>query len=265
LAAAEYSVRRHAFMSLWAEGSNALPAVREAAAASDQQTVETAKILELLLKLEIKPQDNEELAEFLQLSRAPTPRAILTLAEKGHWRLATELLKSNEAMVTAYRANSRQEWLCFVVQAAFDQGDARLAWPVLEQLLAPAQRHWIAQHAHVESSIPESSLSVDEQALAALFRGDFDKAWALKPSLGVQQRIIYVSGNWNWLQQETLRPLLVVGDPQSLEGRAQRAAYCYLAGEIDKSDELLAEVVSDLKTNTADPSKRDASPLEGEY
>lgn len=260
LAAPEYAVRRGAFLQLWSQGEAALPAVRQAASASDQQTVETGKVLEVLLKLGIKPQDNEELAEFLQLSRSATPRAILTLAEKGHWRLATELLKSNEAALTAYRNNPRQEWLSVVVQSAFDQGDATLAWPVLELLLSPVQRQWIAEHAHLEIDVDGAAPTKDEEALALLFRGEFDKAWAVAQSLTVRQRIVFVSGRWEWLKHEGLRALMLTADPQSLAGRAQAAAYAYLADDVAKSDELLAEVLREMKSDNDNTPKPDAAP-----
>lgn len=260
LAASEYAVRRAAFMNLWSQGAEALPAVRQAAAASDQQTAETAKVLELLLKLEIKPQDNEELAEFLQLSRSATPRAILSLTEKGHWRLATELLKGNEALLTAYRNNPRQDWLCVVAQSAFDQGDATLAWPVLQLLLSPVQRQWIAEHAQLKSDEEEATLTADERALALLFRGQFDQAWGLNPSLPVQQRIVFLSGRWQWLQSDGQRALILSNDPESLEGRARRAAYEYLSDNVAESNKLLADVLRQLESSDDDQPASDPIP-----
>lgn len=251
LAASEYALRRGAFMNLWEQGSKALPAVRGAAGDSDQQIAATARVLELLLKLEISPRDNAELAELLQMSRVALHRAIMSLSEKGHWRLATELLRSNQAMLDAYRKSGRSEWLCMVVQSAYESGDASKAWPIVQQLLSPIQCQWIAAQAKLDT--PEVNLQgdTDARALGLLFRGEFDQAWALGPSASVQQRIIFLSGRWDWLESPTMRALFEGADNKSREGRARLAAYAYLAGDVERSDKLIGPVVEELGNGLA--------------
>lgn len=264
LASPEYSLRREAFMKLWEAGTAALPAVRAAAADADQQIAGTARVLELLLKLEIRPRDNAELAELLQMSRQAMHRAIMSLAEKGHWRLATELLRSNESVLDAYRKSGRSEWLCMVVQSAFDQGDALLAWPIVQQLLDPVQSQWIAARMELDFAPSAAPADVDSQALALLFRNQFEQAWALNPSPSVQLRIIFLSGRWEWLQNDSLRALYGSGDSHSIAGRAKQAAYAYLAEDIDHSQELLAEVLTELDIaaaqQAADPVANPLAP-----
>ena len=248
LAASEYATRRQAFMNLWEQGSVALSEVRSAASNGDQQVAATARILELLLKLEISPKDNAELAELLQMSRASMHRSIMSLTEKGHWRLATELLRSNSSMLDAYRKTGRNEWLCMVVQSAHDQGDARKAWPIIQQLLSPEHSHWLAAKTQLPLEPNDDQQDVDAQALSLLFKGEFEQAWALTPSIELQQRIIFLSGRWEWLRSDALRTHIAGGDASSLEGRARQAAYAYLADDIERSDQLLAEVLDELKS-----------------
>ena len=262
LAAPEYNSRRDAFMSLWEQGSSALPAVRRAAGDADQQIAAAARVLELLLRLEISPKDNAELAELLQTSRVALHRAIMSLAEKGHWRLAEELLRSNESMLEAYRKSGRCEWLCMVVQSAYEQGDVRKAWPILQQLLSPVQAEWIAVQAGIPPQATAHKRDVDSQALAFLFRKEYDKAWQLQPSMAIQQRIIFLSGRWQWLQNDALRAAMGSAAGQTLEARAKQAAYAYLANEVQQSDETLQAVLKELAERG--PASADQPPAEEE-
>ncbi|MCC6507552.1 MAG: hypothetical protein IT423_00485, partial [Pirellulaceae bacterium] len=118
LGAQEFATRRRAFMQLWQQGSAALPALREASTISDRQTASAVRVLELLLKLEISPTDNDELAELMQLSGGNLYRALMSLTSKGHWRLAAELLRSNQAMVVAVREKIRPDEWCQIIQSA---------------------------------------------------------------------------------------------------------------------------------------------------
>lgn len=261
LSASEYSVRREAFLQLWQQGSTALPAVRNATTVSDQQTVSAARALELLLKFEITPKDNDELAELLQLSRSGLNRALVSLTQKGHWRLATELLRNNEATLAPFRDNLRPDALCTILQAATNQGEADKAWPVIQQLLKPAHRLWISVHAGAALNQPEEQLSNDERSLLLLFRGEADAAWALKPSLPIKQRIIFLSGRWEWLQDEAVKSRVLGINADTKIGRAQQAAYAYMAGDRQTSDQLLKTVHEDEEPDTPnEPAEQPAQP-----
>ncbi len=143
LGSSEYATRRRAFMELWKQGPIALPAVRRALTTSDQQTVSTAKVLENLLKLDISPADNDELAELLQISTSNWNRTLYSLGQKGHWRLAAAVLRGNADLLNRMRDSYPPQFFCPLIQHAFDQGDAFLAWPTVAQALAPERRFYL--------------------------------------------------------------------------------------------------------------------------
>ncbi len=263
LSSPEFSQRRRAFMELWRQGQAALPAVREAANYDDQQIVSAARSLELLLRLEIRPEDNEEIAELLQVTASSFSRTLLSLAHKGQWRLATELVKLHENIAAAYRQGEDYNLPCWLVQAAFEQGDARAAWPVLDQLLPAPSRFWIAAQLKLPIGTPDEQLSVDDRAIRLLCENKPDEAWALSPSVLIKLRIINQTGRWNLLLDEDVRKEFDGDGLDRLEDRARHAAYAYFADDIARSDELLKVVREDIKKRPPakiEPPKKPLAP-----
>lgn len=257
LAAPNFQLRRQAFMRLWEQGKPALPSVRSAAQAGDRQIAGAAKVLEMLLRLEILPQNNIELSELLQLARVPPQQAVLTLVKKGQWKLAAEYLKSSESERVVYRPGANL-WLCAVTQDAMEQGDPRKAWPILQLSLSPVHRAWLSEK--MQLPLDQVSVNRDDRAMELMFRGKIQEAIALQPSVEVLQRIVYHSGNWEQLQNQPLRSHILGAENDTLVGLAQRAAFAYLSNDVATSEKLIGEVLEQLKVKTDREDTTDPNP-----
>lgn len=271
LGSGEYATRRRAFMELWKEGPVALPAVRRALTSSDQQTISAAKVLANLLSLDISPSDNDELAELLQLSGTNWEATLLSLGQKGYWRLAAEVLRSNANLVQSIRDNYPPNRFCNLVQAAFEQGDAFQAWPVIAQGLTPERRHYLTEltrqnlSRQYKGAIPveienalnivtdEAALGEDERALHHLYAGRDQVAWDLNPSPRTKQRILYHTGKWERLKDPAVTALTLGSEANTLVRRTRQAAFMRLASDDAKSAELMAALRKELEQ--ADLSK----------
>lgn len=257
LSSPNFQARRQAFIRLWEQGKLALPAVRSAAQASDRQIAGAAKVLEMLLRLEILPQNNDELGELLQLARVPRQQAVLALVARGQWKLAAEFLKSAEPDRNVYRQGANL-WLCSVAQTALEQGDPLKAWPIVQLNLSPVHRAWLSQKMHLP--LDHISLNRDDRALGLMFRGQFQEAVAQQPSIEVMQRIVFLSGNWELLQSQPLRSHILGSENETLQSRAQRAAFAYLTNDLKTSDRLVREVLEQLKSNAEQKTPGDPGP-----
>lgn len=264
LSSQEYATRRRAFLELWKQGPIALPAVRRALTTSDQQTISAAKVLENLLNLDISPADNDELAELLQLSGNNWEATLQSLGQKGYWRLAAEVMRSNTELLQRIREGHPPNRFANLIQHAFDQGDAFQAWPVVAQCLSVERRFVLTELArkqllqHYKGQIPEdierslnivgdeASLPVDERALHFLYTGRTTEAWDLNPSPRTKQRIIFHTGQWERLNDPTVVPLILGVANNNMLRRARQAAYKRMAGDHSKSAELVDALTKEI-------------------
>ena len=272
LSSQEYATRRRAFLELWKQGPIALPAVRRALTTSDQQTISAAKVLENLLNLDISPSDNDELAELLQLSGNNWEATLQSLGQKGYWRLAAEVMRSNTELLMRIREGHPPNRFASLIQHAFDQGDAFQAWPVVAQCLSAERRFVLTEltrqqlnryykgdiPAEIEKSldiVDEASLTVDERALHFLYSGRIQEAWDLQPNPRVKQRIIFHTGQWERLNDPTVVPLILGVANNNVLHRARMAAFSRMAGDQAKSAELISALRKELTTDETSQQK----------
>lgn len=273
LSSGEYATRRNAFMELWKQGPAALSAVRNALNASDQQTISSAKMLENLLRLGIAPSENGDLTELLQLSASNWEATLRSVAQKGHWRLAADVMRNHPNLLQNIRESYSPDRFCRLVQIAFEQGDAYQSWPVVALGLSPERRFYLTEitrkqlQQYYKDKIPEDiesllnvagdekTLEVDDRALLYLFSGRVQEAWNLNPSARVKQRIIFHSAKWEWLKDPAVASLSVAAGNNSLLRRARLAAYSRLSGDDAKCNEIVAELRQELEKSRADMDK----------
>ncbi len=238
-----YSERQQAFMSLWQHPTEAQPLVRNATTSSDPQIATSATTLDLLFRFGVEPTDNEELAELVQILRASPQQALLRLTERGSWRIAAELIRSNEQLRNPQATPIKPDLLCYFVQAAHTQGDARRAWPVVQLLLPSLQRHWIAKQTDLKLDAPLVPENEDDRASALIVEGKFQEAWDQNPSHNLLRRIVCLSGDWKKLQDERLSGTLIKGDGKvTIESLARKAAISYLCQAREQSDQEIASL-----------------------
>ncbi len=201
----------------------------------------------------------------MQLSGSNWEATLLSLGQKGYWRLAAEVLRSNANLLQSIRDNYPPNRFSGLIQAAFEQGDAFQAWPVIAQGLSPERRHYLTEltrkhlNRQYKNGIPteiekaldividEAGLSDDERALQHLYAGRDQAAWDLNPSPRVKQRIVYHTGNWERLKDPTITALTLGSGTSTLARRTRQAAFLRLANDDAKSTELMAALRKELE------------------
>ena len=215
----------------------------------------------------------------MQLSGNNWEATLNSLAQKGYWRLAAEVMRSNNELLTRIREQHPPSRFAHLIQFAFDQGDAFQAWPVVAQCLSAERRFFLTEFTRKQlnqlykGDIPpeivkslniagdEQNMPVDERALYYLYAGRIKEAWDLAPNPRVKQRMIFHTGQWERLKDPTVTPLVLGVANNPMVRRARLAAFNRLAGDDAASAELVAALKKELGAD--DEAPKESQPAIG--
>ncbi len=229
-----FQQRRAAFLGLWAMGPETL-AMLETIDEADPQVEATLRVLRVLLKLNIAPEDRKT-ARILNLLQKPTPLSISELCRRGHWDIAQELLRSERQLKAQFQQSSGALQLGRIVEMALEQGEPALAWPVLAQLVDLPLASWISKKTGLPA--PEvDAKSVSQVATRDFYRGDVEKALAAPLSARQRLRFITRGAQWSELANPEVQAALI-GRPTPAVDAATRAVLFEAANQFDRADHL---------------------------
>ncbi len=74
----------------------------------------------------------------------PTPQTILELCTLKYWNIAERMLAGNPDLVRRFQDAYGRFLLSSLVDAAVEQDQVALAWPIIRQVVLPTQAVWLA-------------------------------------------------------------------------------------------------------------------------
>lgn len=257
LGASEFALRRQAFIELWRIGKPALPQIATAKLSDLRPVADSARMLEILIDLEIAPERLDESLRLLDVISDPTPQAIVELCSLKYWNVAERRLASNPELVRKFQDAYGRFFLSSLVDAAVEQEQVALAWPIIRQVVLPAQAAWLAH---------KTGLTLDRKdpfstAQLLFFEGKTDEALEVKVPQVVKVPMLTRSGRW---QQMTEGPVLSIlaGRDATPSQVAARAVLHEVAGDFAGATELWNEVLPLASSNkSTDSSSKDDSSL----
>lgn len=258
LASPEFAIRRSAFNHLWNAGRDALPIIRQAKSSTDRQVTEMANVLEILIELEIAPGRHEQTAKLFELLTSPSAQSILALAEMEYWSVAEQLLGRNADLQQKFQEPYGRYLLSRVVEAALEQGDPSLAWPIVRVAVPPQLSAWISHKTGLELSDNQST-DASVQALQHFFAGDISPALAGPAPAIVRLPMITRSGTWSRLLDPPIMQLLTGRQPTPAQ-QAVRAVLHEVAGDVETSDRLWNDLLGSTKVAPGERANTDTSP-----
>ncbi len=254
LASPEYSMRRRAFIELWKVGKPALPALSSAKLSGERSVVEAISILEILIELDIQPNNLEQSTQLLQTLSNPTVQSLVELCQKGYWNIAERILQANSSLVDKFQDPYGRYLLSRLVEAATAQDNPALAWPIVSRASVPPLNVWISHKTGLDLQQSDGFTS----AHLLFYQGDVDAALKLKTPAVVQVPIITRSGRWSRLLDEPIMVTLCGRQP-TLAQAAVRAVLHEAAGDVQRSQELWDDLLkpSDTpeSTESTEPSQ----------
>lgn len=266
LDASAFDTRRRAFLEIWRYGDRAMEAVQAATQSDNLQIAKTARTLETLLLLNVTS-DSIGGLDFELLIDPMLPEALL-LCEHGNWRLVERLLKTNSKLSDALREPLGILYLSRVVDAAFNQGDPDLAWPIVRHAASPklaVSRDlsvWLAER--LQLPLTETQLtSPTTLALQSLYRGQTEEAWQPRVPTSVQRMIITRYGQWDKLSEKKYQALLL-RETDSVAAKAAAAVLLEFSGQVEASDAAWAELLGVGEQPDEDTSREDSEEASGE-
>ncbi len=149
LGSPSYSMRREAYQKLLKLGPSAQAAVDQAAESPDKQIAESAGRLKTLIRVMTKCQDPQLALEVADLFLTADEENLGKLTERGLWDLAGLFLDEHESIAVKCQTVFFQDFGTWdliqqIVENASQQGDVKLAWPIVSRL-APAELvYWTA-------------------------------------------------------------------------------------------------------------------------
>ncbi len=256
LASSEFAQRRQAFLKLWGAGKLALPLIVTAKSSDERRVVEAAMVLEILIDLDIAPERLQESARLLDALGNPTPQTILELCTLKYWTVAQRVLAGNPQLVRQLQDSYGRYLLCRVVDAAVEQEQVALAWPIIRQVVSPAQAVFMAHKTgfELERSDPYST------AQRLYFEGDVDAALKVKVPLVVQVPMLTRTGRWERMTDESVVAILA-GRESSPSQLAAQAVLNEVAGKYSRATELWNEILRDPNPRDTTQPNRQSDPL----
>ncbi len=255
LGASEFALRRQAFFELWRVGKSALPLISTAKASDQRPVAEAARVLEILVDLEIAPERLEESSRLLDVIGDPTPQTVLELCALKYWNVAGRMLAGNPELARRFKDAYGRYMLSRLVDAAVEQDQVALAWPIIRQVVLPPQAVWIAH----KTGLPLERSDTYSTAQKLFYEGRIDEALAIKVPLVVQIPMLTRSGRWQRLTEEPIVSILA-GRQVTPSQLAARAVLHEVAGDFAGATELWNEVLPLSNSN----SHADSTIKEGE-
>jgi hypothetical protein len=240
LASSEFSVRREAFMELWRAGTSALPLVSQAKSTTERQVAEVAKVLEILIELEISPGERDESARLLDLLSDPTPLSIVQLCEMRHWRVCEHLIKEDSVLAQKFQEPYGRYLLGRLVDSALRQGDPSLAWPLVRDLSPAPVATWIGH----KTGLPSEPLISDDysRALQLFYEANIEAALDVRVPAAVHLPMITRSASWSNLLDERVQQAICGRQPSPVQ-LAVKAVLHEVAGDLPRSTEIWDELL----------------------
>ncbi|GAB5403708.1 MAG: hypothetical protein Aurels2KO_19390 [Aureliella sp.] len=253
LSSGEFTRRRAAFLSLWESGDSALPIVLRAKESDDVQVAQSVAILEALIKLKIKPDENLDLQLVSLLLSDPRPDRIAQLCRQGFWELAESIVAESAELQEEFR---RPAEVGRVFAIANSVGDPKLAWPIMRLVLEPEVVGFAASVLGLGLADFESADEI-QQAAIEFFAGDFDAALA-RENIPAQQRIGWITRTARW--RELAEPEILHEFSREIDANelslAVQAALLDLAGKTKASQAMWDEVDAMLVDGELTPETR---------
>lgn len=242
LGASHYQARYSAFLQLWENGKASLEAVGQAKESEQIQVAQSAAILEALIRLEVQPSDELDVALVFQLLAEPTPVSVFELCRRKHWALAEELLKTNPDLVRKFREPNGVFQVTRIAEVAYSQGEPEVAWPILVRVMDLRIASWLAAKNSLSLPVVQTPA---EQAVVDFYSGKVEQA--LKSSASAYDKIPWIAraARWDLLASpENLQEMQSGVSP--LVGRATEAVLQELAGNFRASEQVWSELYTEL-------------------
>ncbi len=254
LGAEAYERRRSAFLDLWSMGKAALPAVREAQSSGNLQVAQAAAALEPLLLLEVSAEDSGSYA--FELLVDPNPEKLVRLCEAEKWRLATYALTNNTVLRQALGNQANRYLLNRISQAAYDQGDPALAWPVLSTALTPGADEYDGSNLSVwlaaQTGLEPTTSDRDVPALRLLYSGHAKEALLLDTSHSLRRKLVTRGAQWSALADSKNLDVMFT-NRRSAAGLAAEAVCLEFSGDLKAAESQWDELLSGSPSNAFSP------------
>lgn len=255
-----FQARRTAFLQLWELGSQALPALRLAAASENRQLAEMASSLMLLNELQVVRGNEQASSRLVELLNNLNSDKIVGMCELGYWDLATRLLLNNQELKQELSEGYAQFARNRLVDAALAQGELERVWPIVLATQAPEVTSWVAHKLELE--LPE--LVVEDVGLRAVrlyFAGEVEQA--LQLNLPPNRLIPMITRSFQW--EEFLKPDVqsaLIGMASTPATHAARAVLMEMGGDWAQAEAKWNEVLT--ARDGSEPDQGDAPELDAQ-
>lgn len=258
LGADEYEVRRSAFMKIWNMGRSALPAIREAKSSRNLQVAQAAAALEPLLVLGVSTQVSGTYVFDLLVN--PDADKTLRLCQHENWKLAAFIVHNHLAVREELGNQTNRPLLSRIAQAAFEQGNPRLAWPILSSVLKHDAKTyngadlgvWLAATVGIELDLEAED--VDTQAMHLLYSGNAAEAIQLEVTDSIRPTIVSRGALWSELARDEVRSALLL-NRQSVARTAAEAICWEFAGDLERATEMWQQILQ-IETLEREPENK---------
>lgn len=259
LSSESFQVRRASFVELLKAGDVALPAIETAKQSTDIQLAEVAFTLEILIRSGVAVDHPDEASEFLYKLNSDPESAMTELCEKGYWSAADQLLASNELLKESLRDSPYAfARLSRLVDKAMEQGDPKLAWPIIRQSMSSAQAALISRQTGYE--LGESDDKPESECYRAFIQGDMPKLLSTKASTQLKCDLALRAANWSVLRDPAFRQVIVGNSTHQLSSTAMDAVLLEFGGDLETSKALWDNL---LQRFQAKPNEPDAKQADG--
>ncbi|MCA9126721.1 MAG: hypothetical protein KDB22_06540 [Planctomycetales bacterium] len=263
LAAPNYQVRRKAFLDVWRFGPAALPALHEAAESEDLQLSHSARVLEVMLRLNLPLEEQQDSLRLLALLSEPKPETIYELCRRGRWDIALQILQGNlQDLTTKFKSPAGALQIRRIAELALQQGDPALAWPIIRLLIDLPLSSWLsARNGLAPTDLPAND--VVSAAIQEFYRGD--STLALDARIPPHQRLELItrSGQWQALLDKPIQDALL-DSTSPLTRRAALALLHDYAGQVQSADEVWQQLAEETLKAESKPQAQSSDKQPGE-
>jgi tetratricopeptide (TPR) repeat protein len=257
LASAEFTQRRQAFLQLWQAGKASLPLISTAKDSTQRPIAEAAKVLEILIDLEIAPERLAESARLLDGISDPKPQSILELCTLKYWNVAERMLAVNPELVRRFQDAFGRYMLSRVVDAALEQEQPALAWPIIRLVVSPSQAAWMSYKTGLELQQPTPYIT----AQRLFYEGKIEEALQAKAPYVAQLPMLTRTGRWERMADDWIVALLA-GRQDTPSQLAAQAVLHEVAGDGAASTVLWSKALQLPQNPPQEPAPPQPTPTQ---
>jgi hypothetical protein len=240
LGSESHAQRRAAFSQILRVGQSAQSEIDLAVDSSDRQIAESAKQLQVLLRVVAKCGDPQIALDVADIFLEADEQNLSKLAERGLWQLAELFLDEHSSLEVRCQKEFYQDMLVwYLIQKLIDhaeqQGNAELAWPVVSRLAPIELVCWTANK--LQLPMPREPADEYEQAVRLFYEGKIDEALDRKISNQLKYRFAARGFRWKQFESSDIRDALI-GVQKNPGTLAASAFIAETVGDRPKSESL---------------------------